>query len=112
MKPVLEQAVIDSLAQGRFDGELDGYVIMDGPSYLGHALYRVSEGVTWVLECSTAQNQLVDGAVRACVAAGENAGATAFALNEEDAALKKWREVFFKQEEQPIPNSKLFQKCK
>ena len=78
MRPIREYDVIDLLNNGRFEGEVEGYVVMDGPKYLGHMLYRVDGAVTQVLECGVEEKMFVDGAVRACVAAGENAGATSF----------------------------------
>ena len=74
MRPIREYDVIDLLNKGRFEGEVEGYVVMDGPKYLGHMLYRVDGAVTQVLECGVEEKMFVDGAVRACVAAGENAG--------------------------------------
>ena len=40
MRPIREYDVIDLLNNGRFEGEVEGYVVMDGPKYLGHMLYR------------------------------------------------------------------------
>ena len=74
MRPIREYDVIDLLNNGRFEGEVEGYVVMDGSKYLGHMLYRVDGAVTQVLECGVEEKMFVDGAVRACVAAGENAG--------------------------------------
>ena len=51
MRPIREYDVIDLLNNGRFEGEVEGYVVMDGPKYLGHMLYRVDGAVTQVLEC-------------------------------------------------------------
>ena len=72
MRPILEQDVLDLLNDGRFDGEVEGYVVMDGPNYLGHMLYRIDGDFIDVLDCGVQESALVDGGVRACVAAGEN----------------------------------------
>ena len=112
MRPIAEQMVLDTINQGRFEGELEGYVVMDEALYMGHMLYRVQGEITTVLACSLVNTALVDGGVRACIAAGENAGATSFALNMEDAALEKWHNVFFKNQPLPIQNEKLFGQCK
>lgn len=93
MRPIREYDVIDLLNNGRFEGEVEGYVVMDGPKYLGHMLYRV------------------DGAVRACVAAGENAGATSFRVNGEDEKLAEWKNVFFPEAQGDVPNSSIFHTC-
>ena len=45
MRPIREYDVIDLLNNGRFEGEVEGYVVMDGPKYLGHMLYRVDGAV-------------------------------------------------------------------
>lgn len=115
MRPILEAAVLSELCAERFPGVEDllaGYVVMDGPQYIGHMLYKVDGDVTTVLDCGLTDTALVDGGVRACVAAGEHAGASLFSLNEEDEALRKWREIFLKNEKTPAPNDKIFSLCK
>ena len=58
MRPIREYDVIDLLNNGRFEGEVEGYVVMDGPKYLGHMLYRVDGAVTQVLECGVEENRV------------------------------------------------------
>ena len=111
MRPIREYDVIDLLNNGRFEGEVEGYVVMDGPKYLGHMLYRVDGAVTQVLECGVEEKMFVDGAVRACVAAGENAGATSFRVNGEDEKLAEWKNVFFPEAQGDVPNSSIFHTC-
>lgn len=111
MRPIREYDVVDLLNNGRFDGDVEGYVVMDGPNYLGHMLYRVDGRVTQVLDCGVQENIYVDGAVRACVAAGENAGATAFRINESDEQLAHWRAVFFPDATGEIANDAIFHTC-
>ena len=112
MRPIREYDVIDLLNAGRFPGDVEGYIVMNGPEYLGHMLYRVDGAVTRVLDCGVENTALVDGAVRACVAAGEHAGASAFEVEAADARLAEWRRVIFGGEpEAPIPNEKLFGGC-
>lgn len=106
-----EQDVIDDLNKNRFEGDVKAYVVMDGAQYIGHALYRVSGEVADVLECQVTENAFVDGAVRACAAAAENVGTKRFTLNENDAALAKWRSVFCKNDGIEIENEKIFNKC-
>ncbi len=60
-----------AVEQRPFRRGMEGYVVMDGPKYLGHMLYRVDGDGDDVLECGLEENILVDGAVRACVAAGK-----------------------------------------
>ena len=110
MFPVEEPAVLDSLNQGRFSGDLRGYVILDGPDYRGHCLFAVEPGLTRVLEVQVTDPSLLDGAVRAAVAAGENAGASAFTVSGQPE-LAHWRQVWFKGCPDPIPNDRLFHLC-
>ncbi|WP_367926114.1 hypothetical protein [uncultured Ruthenibacterium sp.] len=112
MRPILEQDVIDLLNNGRFEGDLDGYVVMEGPTYLGYILYRLDKTIVSVLDCGVENTACIDGAIRACLAAGENAGCTAFEINGEDEKLKKWRNIFCKNEPDPVPINKIFSLCK
>lgn len=108
MKPILAQEVITQLNENRFPGDLDGYIIMNGEEYLGYALYCVADKITTVLCCQANENALVDGVVRACIAAGEQEGATSFSVNMEEAGLKQWYSVFMKEAAMPVANEKLF----
>lgn len=114
MRPIREDAVIAELSKGRFPGNLDGYVVMDTEqmTYLGHALFRVDGAVTEVLDCDVENTALVDGAVRACVAAGEDRGATSFSVNTAHAVLAQWTKIFVKEDQFPVPNDKIFKQCK
>ena len=95
MRPIREYDVIDLLNNGRFEGEVEGYVVMDGPKYLGHMLYRVDGAVTQVLECGVEEKMFVDGAVRAC----------------EDEKLAEWKNVFFPEAQGDVPNGSIFHTC-
>ncbi|MEG0179424.1 MAG: hypothetical protein RR508_06450 [Oscillospiraceae bacterium] len=112
MRPIMEPDVINIINNGRYDGEIDGYVIMNGAEYLGHLLYRVDKSVTEILDTSLTDNMLVDGAVRAGIAAGEHIGANSFIINKTNDALAKWHEVFCKSDTEPYPNETIFNKCK
>ena len=111
MRPILEPDVLELLNDGRFDGDIEGYVVMDGPNYLGHMLYRIDGDFVDVLDCGLQESALVDGGVRACVAAGENAGCSEFTVNMQDAALARWYEVFFPHSMQPVAITALFSGC-
>lgn len=114
MRPIAEPAVLDDLDAGRFGGAargVRGYVVMEGARYHGHALFRVLQGVTEVLECRLDETPLVDGAVRACVAAGEHAGARYFRVRCEDRALAQWYQVFCGRHSQPVANGVLLGSC-
>ncbi len=112
MRPINEPDVLGVLNDNRFDGDIEGYVVMDGPAYLGHALYKVENDITLVLDVALESNPLIDGAVRAAVAAGERAGAHSFAVNTQNLRLAEWAAVFCKNDTSPYPNEKLFHECK
>ncbi len=111
MRPIDEPDVLDLLNDGRFAGEVRGYVVMEGPQYHGHMLYRVEAGVTEVLECGVDETPLVDGAVRACIAAGQNAGAGCFQVRTEDPKLAEWFRIFCKNAPVPVPVTQIFTPC-
>ncbi|MEG0305691.1 MAG: hypothetical protein RR635_08370, partial [Oscillospiraceae bacterium] len=67
MRPIDEEDVIGVLNNGRFSGDIDGYVVMNGAEYLGFALYQINDEVTTVLDTDISDNLLVDGIIRACV---------------------------------------------
>lgn len=111
MRPIDEPDVVDLLNGGRFGGPVEGYIMMDGPEYKGHALFAVEDGVTTVLDSGVEDSALLDGIVRACVAAGQNRGAEQFAVNPAHPLLAKWWDVFCKGLEMPAPVTRIFGKC-
>lgn len=111
MRPIDEPDVIDLLNDGRFEGEVEGYIMMDGPTYLGHALFIVEDGVTTVLDSGVEEMQMLDGIVRACVAAGDNRGAKKFDVNREHPPLAKWWDIFCKEYDGPAPVDHIFTFC-
>ncbi|MFQ8833107.1 MAG: hypothetical protein ACLR7U_09675 [Ruthenibacterium lactatiformans] len=92
MRPIREYDVIDLLNNGRFEGEVEGYVVMDGPKYLGHMLYRVDGAVTQVLGAAW-KKMFVDG--RCAPWHRRKHGATSFRVNGEDEKLAEWKNDFF-----------------
>ena len=111
MRPIDEPDVVELLNDGRFDGPVEGYIMMDGPNYLGHALFKVEDGVTTVLDSGVEEMQNVDGILRACVAAGENRGAKHFAVNQDHPQLAQWWQVFCKGLQPPAPVDHIFNLC-
>ena len=111
MKPILEQDVIDLLNNGRFEGDLDGYVLSDGADLFGWSLFRVDSDVTVMLDVLAPDFKFLDGLIRASVALGESRGTTAFSLNMDVADFAKYKQVFFENEGYIIPNDKLFTPC-
>ncbi len=111
MRPIDEPDVVDLLNDGRFEGAVEGYIMMDGPAYLGHALFIVDGNVTTVLDSGVENEQQMDGIVRACIAAGEHRGAKQFAVNMEHDKLARWWNVFCKGIEAPAPVDHIFTLC-
>lgn len=111
MRPIKEPEVIDALNADRFQGDIEGYVVMDGATYLGHILYKTENKITEILDADLQNNMLVDGAVRACVANGQFNGAISFIITSKAECLIKWKDVFCKSDD-AIPIEKLFGQCK
>lgn len=112
MRPINEPDVVLLLNDGRFPEDLvEGYIMMDGPKYLGHALFMVQDGVTTVLDSGVEDTAQLDGIIRACIAAGDNRGAKNFAVNMEHPPLENWWNVFCKEVESPASVDHLFTFC-
>ncbi len=90
MKPIAEPQLLDELAAGRFDGPVEGYVVMEGPKYHGYALYKIDGALVTVLDCNVEDLFFLDGAVRACISAGEFRGAQRFAVHTACEPLVAW----------------------
>lgn len=106
-----EPDVISLLNNNRFDGDIEGYILMDGPTYLGHALFKVEDGVTTVLDSGVENEAQLDGIIRACVASGENRFAEKFRVNQNHPPLAKWWQVFCKGLGEPAPVTHIFELC-
>ena len=74
-------------------------------------LYRIDGDFVDVLDCGLQESALVDGGVRACVAAGEDAGCSEFTVNMQTHALARWYEVLFPHSMQPVAIKALFSGC-
>ncbi len=111
MLPIKEPEVVESLNQGRYQGNIQGFVVMNGPSYLGYALYKLEDTVTTVLESDVSDPPLLDGLIRACIAAGDNRGVKNFAVNTRQKELKTWWEGTCKDKESPVSVEHIFSYC-
>jgi hypothetical protein len=111
MRPIDEPDVVELLNNGRFEGDVEGYIMMDGPTYLGHALFCVKDGVTTVLDSGVEEMKMLDGIVRACVAAGDNRGAKQFFVNRSHPSLAEWWRIFCKEFDEPAPVDHIFTFC-
>ncbi len=112
MRPIDEPLVLESLNSSRYGDDVRGFIIMDNDVYMGHALFTVKEDVVNVCECTVKANALIDGAVRACIAAGENAKAVYFTVNLSEDNLKKWLDVFCEGNEKSQIIEHFFKNCK
>lgn len=111
MHLINEPDVLELLNAGRFAGEVDGYVMLEGADYLGHALFQVADGVTTVLDTGVEGTLPMDAIVRACVAAGQNRGAEQFTVNMAHPPLAKWWDVYCKGMQPPVPVEHIFGHC-
>ncbi len=111
MKPILEPDVISLLNNGRFKGDLQGYILSDGADLFGWSLFNVDGDTTHMLDINPPSDMFLDGLIRASVALGESQGAEKFTLNLEIENLKRYKDVFFKNEGEIIPNESLFKPC-
>ena len=111
MKPILEPDVLDLLNNGRFPGEMEGYILSDGGDLFGWSLFRIDGDVTTMLDILAPSGQFLDGLIRASVAYGEARGATGFTLNMDVEDFVKYKNIFFEDEGEIIPNDHLFTPC-
>jgi len=111
MKPIEEYDVLELLNNGRFEGEMDGYILSDGADLFGWSLFRIDGDVTSMLDVLAPSGQFLDGLIRASVAYGEARGATGFSFNKDNEHFMKYKRIFFEEEGDVIPNDKLFVPC-
>ncbi len=95
-------------------GGAEGFVVTDGPRYLGHILFCAAaqggSAVTTVLDASLngeAEPEALDLAVRACVAAGQRRGCERFCVDMGSAALARWWRGRFGAADAPQPANAL-----
>ena len=111
MKPILEPDVLDLLNNGRFIGEMEGYILSDGKDLFGWSLFRIDGDVTYLLDILPPSDMFMDGLIRASVAYGEARGASSFMFNKDNEHLMKYKRIFFEEEGDVISNDKLFVPC-
>ena len=111
MQPIREPDLLQLLNDGRFEGPLEGYVVMEGTRYHGHALFCRKGEMVEVLDAAIEDAAVLDGAVRACLAAGENRGAALFLVNTACPSLKAWWQAHCPAMETPAPIAALWGRC-
>lgn len=111
MKPILDQEILDIFNRGRFSGELEGTILSDGRGCAGHCLWQMQGSTAVILQAETDDPALLDGIMRASLAAAENAGAAGFWVEDDGGALSAWRQRFAAGYAAPIPFSVIFHTC-
>lgn len=111
MKPVLEPDVIDLLNNGRFEGDVEAYVMSDGTAYFGHMLYKIENSTTLIIDTKLTDYALLDGIVRAVVAKGSMQGADCFEIISDEEHLLNYKAAFCKNYSGKVPNSVLMGGC-
>lgn len=109
--PIAQKQLLNQLNSGRFKGQIQGYVAVEDGRYLGFALFSVKDGLATVLDAQIEEAQCVDGAVRACLAAGQKQGAGFFAVELKSPALALWWDTFCKHILPPAPIGHIFGFC-
>ena len=90
---------------------MDGDILSDGGDLFGWSLFRIDGDVTTMLDILAPSGQFLDGLIRASVAYGEARGATGFTLNMDVEDFVKYKNIFFEDEGEIIPNDHLFTPC-
>ena len=94
--------------EGRFYGDLDGFVVSDGKKLCGHSLFRIEDDVTFILEVRADDEFLFDGIMRASIAKGDTYGAHSFVCEEIGELAKKWHRTYCEDYNAPISNHVIF----
>lgn len=111
MKPIKEYDVIELLNNGRFDGDLYGYVLSDGGDLFGYTLFKIEDNTTVMLDSKAPKGMYLDGIIRASIAYGEARGAEYFSFNMEHEPFAEYKNVFFKDQPDRMKNSVIFSGC-
>ena len=111
MKPILAQEVLDIFNQGRFAGELEGTIVSDGSGCTGHCLWQLRGTTAYILQARTQDPALLDGVIRASLAAAQDAGAAGFWVEDTSDELSAWRRRFCAGQAAPIPFEAVFHTC-
>ena len=111
IKPITEEAILEIFNKGRFDGDVEGMIASDGTGCIGHCLYRIDGGMVRMLDAQVRDPSLLDGVIRAGLAAAQSAGATGFWVEDNDLQMTRWREAFCKNASAPIDFDVIFHTC-
>ena len=112
MKPIDEYDVIDLINNGRFEGDLYGYVLSDGGDLFGYTLFKIEDNTTVMLDSNTPGPQYLDGIIRASIAYGEAHGAEYFSFNMEHQPFAEYKRIFFGEHPDRMKTNVIFCGCK
>lgn len=110
IKPIEEPEIIDVLNKGRFQGEVQGYILSDGADLFGWSLFSLEKGITKVLDVLAPDMGVLDGLVRTSVSYGQERNCRFFSLNSDNPDLLEYKRVFFPDSDDIIPNEMLLKK--
>ena len=111
MKPIEEYDVIELLNNGRFEGDLYGYVLSDGGDLFGYTLFKIEDNTTVLLDSKTPASNYLDGIIRASIAYGEARGAEYFSFNLDHGPFAEYKRVFFNDYPNKMKTSVIFSGC-
>ena len=112
MKPIDEYDEIELINNGRFEGDLYGYILSDGGDLFGYTLFKIEDNTTVMLDSKTPGGKYLDGIIRASIAYGEARGAEYFSFNMEHAPFAEYKRIFFGEHPDRMKNSVIFCGCK
>ena len=112
MKPIDEYDVIELINNGRFEGDLYGYILSDGGDLFGYTLFKIEDNTTVMLDSKAPGGKYLDGIIRASIAYGEARGAEYFSFNMEHAPFAEYKRIFFGEHPDRMKNSVIFCGCK
>ena len=112
MKPIDEYDVIELINNGRFEGDLYGYILSDGGDLFGYTLFKIEDNTTVMLDSKAPGGKYLDGIIRASIAYGEARGAEYFSFNMEHEPFAEYKRIFFGEHPDRMKNSVIFCGCK
>lgn len=111
IKPIAHEEVLNELG-AQYGAGLEGVIASDGVKTLGYCLYKIENACTVLYYATGEDAAMLDGVVRAAVAAGERAGAAFFSCRSGGEELNTWFSKLFPNAGQmPLENDELFGGC-
>lgn len=111
MKPIEAEEVLEIFNKGRFEGDVEGYILSDGKGCLGYCLYRIDKDLARILAAEVQDEALLDGAIRSCLAAAQDRGAAGFWVEDSSEPVVRWKQKWCGGISAPIPFDRIFHTC-